>query len=299
VLVLCAACGPRSAEREAALTEIERLAFVPAESVTFRGQSGPPVTCENPSPLLVDRYEVSRGDWLAFQRKHLDPPEPVLAEKTATWNPETWSWAASWMTLDEARAFARERGMRLPTAREWLRVACGTRGQPFPWGQRTSLVANTVEMRLARPVPVGTFEQGATPFSTYEMCGNVWEWVEEPIDPAGAADGTSSRVWALGGSYTSQLRPLHGIDGYGLVTFEHLDLESLTRGEDIGLRCVADARAWLIAHADAFGSDPATHERLVAVGRRFGRDATAVLEDVRSSGHATSAIGWLIEGAQR
>ncbi len=299
LVLICAACGPRSAEREAALRDIERLAFVPVGRAIFTARSGPPVTCENTLALLVDRFEVPRGEWLAFQKKHIGPPDPVLEQETSTWTEDSSSWAASWMTLDESRAYAHERGMRLPTAGEWLRVACGTRSLPFPWGQPTSLVANTVEMHLSRPVPVGTFEQGATQFSTYEMCGNVWEWVEDPIQTPGLDDGSRARAWVLGGSFTSQLRPLHYLDDYDRVAFEHLEIDPHTRGEDIGFRCVVGAREWLMLHADSFGTDPLTHARLVAVGRRFGRDATAVLEDVRGSGQATLAITWLLEGAQR
>jgi hypothetical protein len=278
------------------LRDIERLAFVPVGRAAFPDKSGGSVVCENPSALLVDRFEVPRRDWLEYQRAHIASPDPVLAEKTAAWSEDSGSWAASWMSLDEARAFASSRGMRLPTAREWLRIACGTRAQPFPWGQPTSLVANTVEMHLARPVPVGTFEQGATPLSTYEMCGNVWEWVEEPI---ASDNGLAPRAWVLGGSFASQLHPLYYLDDYDRVAFEHLEFDPATRGEDIGFRCIVDAREWLIAHADAFGTDPDAHARLVAVGQRFGRDARSVLEDVRNSGHDVPAIAWLIEGAQK
>src|SRR6185295_18284062 len=99
------------------------------------------------------------------------------------------------MTLPEARAFADSRGMRLLTAREWIRIACGTRALPYPWGgTEASSVANTLNLGVGRPLPVGTFEQGRTPLSTYDMAGNVWEWVEEPIlqpDAASSGEGLS------------------------------------------------------------------------------------------------------------
>jgi hypothetical protein len=124
------------------------------------------------------------------------------------------------------------------------------------------------------------------------MCGNVWEWVDDPI-----AEGASA--WVMGGSFASQLRPLAGEDEARRVAFEHLDVDESTRGEDIGLRCVADAAEWLSAHAQSFSAGDDTHVRLVAGGRRFGGAAVPMLEEVRAAGHGSQAIAWLLEGAQQ
>lgn len=299
--VATTACGPASGAREESLQELEQLAFVPSGSVRLPARQGPDVVCENLRPLLVDRFEVPRSRWLRYQRERMADPDPILVERTSAWSEDSGSWAASWMTLEEARGFAAARGMRLPTAREWLRVAAGSRGLPYPWGQTLArLVANTVELALARPVAVGTFELGATPFSTYEMCGNVWEWVEDPIDRVGSnAFVDRANAWALGGSFTSPLRRLYDLDEDGRLVFDHLDLDPCTRGDDIGLRCVADASEYLSQRADSFGNDESTRARLVAVGRRFGRDAVPLLEELAGSKNGSPAMRLLLEGAQR
>jgi formylglycine-generating enzyme required for sulfatase activity len=299
VLALATSCGPHSADQESVLREIERFAFVPAGRAAFQDKSGQWTVCETLRPLFVDRFEASRGEWRAFQRARLAHPDPVLAEKTAAWTDDTSSWAASWMTLDEAREYAKQRGMRLPTAREWVRIACGTRGLPYPWGgSRISLVANTSDLGLGRPIPVGTFELGATPVSIYDLCGNVCEWVDAPVLSDAQLSSPGQSAWAMGGSFASALRPLTELDDKGLVAFEHLDLDPLTRGEDLGLRCVMEADEWLGAHAQQFALDADTRARLVAVGARFGRDAVPLLLEVQGRGHATQPIAWLLEGAQ-
>jgi len=298
---LLGACSPASSAREQALVELEQLAFVPAGAVRLPPYYTKSEVCEITEPLLVDRYEVPRGRWLAYQRSLTVPVDPQLAAAVATWTEETWSWPATWMSLAEARAFAASRGMRLLTAREWLRVAAGSRGLPFPWGQtRASMVANTADLGLSRPLPVGTFELGATPQSIYEMSGNVSEWVEEPIDTGSPPESDPEQyAWVMGGSFATSLTALYEVDKAGRLVFQSSTLDPRSRGDDIGLRCVVSARTYLSAHAGDFGSDAATHARLVAIGRRFGRDAVPLLEELAREAADAEALRWLLEGAAK
>jgi len=204
------------------------------------------------------------------------------------------------MTLLEARAFADTRSMRLPTASEWIRIAAGTRGQPFPWGlARASAVANTAELGLARPVPVGTFEQGATPDSIYDLLGNVAEWVEDPLPIAAGADVDVRPLgWALGGSYATRLAKIHDLDRTGRIVIVHVDLDPRTRARDVGLRCVVEARAWLGTHAPDLGATEREREGLRRIGARWGRDAVPLLEELSASSGAPASLRHLLEGAR-
>lgn len=125
-------------------------------------------------PLLVDRFEVSRGLWRAAAAG-----EPLLEGVTLRWPelPGGESLPATHCTVDEAEALAGRRGLRLPTVEEWMFLATGPSSNPWPWGiQFRSSSANTVELGLERPLPVGTFETGTSPARVYDLVGNVWEW---------------------------------------------------------------------------------------------------------------------------
>jgi hypothetical protein len=294
---LLGACG--SAADERALAEFERLAFVPAGECTLVPREGLPVKCDTTTALLVDRFEVTRAEWLGFLAARRAPREEAFRILSASWSDENTGWPASAMTLDEAREYARTRDMRLLTAREWLRVACGTRAQPWPWGWSAARsVANTVELLLGHPVAVGTFELGQSQYSTYDMVGNVSEWVEEPIVRAGEGE-ESSLSWAMGGSCKTRLEPLYALDNAGRLTIAEIDLDPRARQDDVGMRCAAEAEPYLLAHAGQWVESRDARERLLAVGHRWGRDALALLEHLCASPSAPRGLRWLLEGARR
>jgi hypothetical protein len=161
--------------------------------------------------------------------------------------------------------------------------------------ERHPLGRNTLSLRFDRPCPVGTFEQGRTPFGTYDMLGNVWEWVEEPI-PTGPEP---IRVaWAMGGSFASRQRRLFDWGDDARIEFAQQDLDPAARSSDVGLRCVAPARAWLHAHAVELERSSRARERLLTVGARWGSEAGPWLERLAREPGAPRCIAWLREGSQ-
>ena len=302
---LASGCAPSDRSEPGALDDLaslERLAFVPAGECVFQPGASARISCSNPRPLLVDRFEVTRAEW-----RSASPPastDPGFATYQETWTPPTADWPASYMTLLEARALAASRGMRLPTAREWLRIACGTSERPYayPWGGGLARsVANTLELDLGNPAPVGTFEQGRTPLSIYDMAGNVWEWVEDPIsfpreesDRGGYLD--PDVAWAMGGSYLSHLRRLYD-DAKGINYFFEQDLDPRTRARDVGLRCCADAEEYLLSRAGRIRVE-GSEARLRAIGASWGHDAAPLLEALEKRPEAPGALRLLLEGAR-
>lgn len=275
---------------EARLARLERLAFLPPGPCTLPLAPGGGLDCSTSRALLVDRYEVTWSEWDPFREAEglPEPPAGALAAR----DPRR---PAVWLDLDAAQRFAAAEGMRLPTAREWLRVAAGTRAQRWPWSsQDAESVTNTLELGLARTTDAGTFSMGATPSGVHDLLGNAREWA---VGDLGPLQDRRDWPWAMGGSYLEHKRPIYqlGRNEGLLVSGEQVHREQ--RSIDLGLRLVADAEDYLSALGDA-APTAEQRERLAAVGARWGVAARPMLSELAARDGAPPALDALLQGAR-
>lgn len=95
----------------------------------------------------------------------------------------------------DAESYCKAIGGRLPTMEEWQKAARGTDGRMYPWGNEfRSGLANTSESGATGTIPVGSYQDGKSPYGLLDMAGNVWEWVD-------AWDSSKRYRYVMGGSY--------------------------------------------------------------------------------------------------
>jgi sulfatase modifying factor 1 len=132
----------------------------------------------------IDRYEVTNGQYMKFM-------EATRRRPPATWSipklgdEEQPVVGVSW---EDAAAYAKWAGKRLPTEAEWEKAARGAGTSSatnlYPWGNRfDEKKVNSAESALGKTTGVRELPEGASPFGVYNMAGNASEWVADWFAP--------------------------------------------------------------------------------------------------------------------
>jgi len=98
--------------------------------------------------------------------------------------PDGWP---AYVSYEEAAAFARWRGRRLPTEAEYHRASFGTPSgdeRKFPWGDAPAdSTRGNFDFHSWEPVPAGSRPAGASAWGVHDLVGNGWEWTSTIFAP--------------------------------------------------------------------------------------------------------------------
>jgi iron(II)-dependent oxidoreductase len=143
-----------------------------------------------------------------------------------------------WVNRDDALAYARWGGKRLPSEIEWQYAAQGSDMRTFPWG--AEMDSTKCNYNLNVPTTVNAFPDGASPFGVKDLIGNVWQLTNDVYD-----NGCYYYEIIRGGSYYHPTASIWYVTG-GPVPADHPEMlllisPGLDRNATVGFRCVKDA----------------------------------------------------------
>jgi formylglycine-generating enzyme required for sulfatase activity len=138
----------------------------------FRDET--PQTMAPLDSFYLDQYEVTNEQYKAFVEATRYPPP--LHWTNGMYPEGTAAHPVTYVSWDDAQAYAQWAGKRLPTAEEWEAAARGLQGQTYPWGSTFAGKQLNLGNITGGPAPVGTYPDDVSPYQVYDMGGNVMEW---------------------------------------------------------------------------------------------------------------------------
>jgi formylglycine-generating enzyme required for sulfatase activity len=205
-----------------------------------------PVTNEQFRKFIASGYTPS--DTSNFLKHWKNKKIPVGQEQ----------FPAVYISLEDAQAYARWAGKRLPTEREWQYAAQTPARNEWPWKQtrpvirKEQFVTETLTVKAiegispkncnlgdGKPYPVGKYAAGANPFGLQDLTGCVWQLTNDVYE-----SGSYRFIMMKGGSYFKPSSSWWYVQGGPRELHYRQYLlrvsEGFERNATVGFRCVAD-----------------------------------------------------------
>jgi len=183
----------------------EGMVWVPAGPFIYGEGTDTRVVCLDHG-FFIGRTPVTNAEYARFVEA---TGHVTLAERKGGWDPKADKYVKGFdwrhpegpgssaedrmdrpvvqVSWDDAAAYAKWAGGRLPAEEEWEKAARGIDGRTYPWGDGFDPArCNSEEGGIGTTTPVGRYSpQGDSPCGCADMAGNVREWMASEWGPGG------------------------------------------------------------------------------------------------------------------
>jgi serine/threonine-protein kinase len=186
--------------------------------------------------FYLDKYEVTNQQYKKFVDA-TSHPAPRHWKNNGSYAPDEATLPVTHINWQDAVAYAKWAGKRLPTEEEWEYAARGGKSNLYPWGNEWEAAkANVGQQDKKKPAPVGAFAMDRSAFGVYDMAGNVSEWVQNFFTKYGSGQTFEKYKVYRGGNFADE--PKTCTATYRWLDEPTLPVDQMPR---VGFRCAKDA----------------------------------------------------------
>jgi len=201
VVLACIAAQQADAGPNAITNEVDgsKMALVPGGEFMMGGDQELgfldelPVHKAKVGDFYIDQNEITNEQYKKFVDKTghripanaVDPNFDLWQDKAPM--PEVPKQPVVNVSWEDATAYCKWAGKRLPTEAEWERACRGSDGRMFPWGNKSPKEVAAAE--FSRPwnnsksyAAAGSLAATASPYGVMDMSGSAAEWVADWYD---------------------------------------------------------------------------------------------------------------------
>lgn len=212
--------------------------------------------------FYMDRFPVSNAEFKVFLEKSKyqpsDPENFLKHWENGKIKPGDENKPVVFVSYEDAWAYAKWAGKRLPTEMEWQYAAQTEKLNEWPWGDKTKIIAEKTEVTGTLTVETlsgidstlcnpgngsldsaGSYPKGENPFGLQDLVGSAWQLTNDVYDNC-----TYSFVMLKGGSFFKPEDSWWYVQG-GPKNLRHRQMllrvsQGFERKATVGFRCVAD-----------------------------------------------------------
>lgn len=249
----------------------KEMVKIPAGSFIFKSTSGDafiPYPKQDEGDMLqfnsfwMDKYPVTNAQFREFlQASNYIPSDTAnfLKHWTGGKIPSGQEqFPVVYISYEDAKAYARWAGKRLPTEAEWQYAGQANDGREWPWNQVTpverrletvtetltvvhleGIDSTVVNLGNGKPFAVGSYPKGANPYGLQDLVGSVWQLTNDEY-----FSGSHRYIILKGGSYFKPSGSWWYVQGGPRELHYRQQLLRVSQGFErnatVGFRCVRD-----------------------------------------------------------